>query len=277
MNKFSTARDAILNSQYLALPTIMALKSSHNMRFAEESKIPCNHVTCCWQEQIIDYESKRTYPFSLPNLYFTCGDTPEFEGLASGYSLVPRPFMMLARHWPRSLVMKLCQLNSCFHDNWNQNDVYNKKVKIGKRKRKSQQSSSTDVGDENVTKFKVAEPSTEQIAHLRWLQQQFRNLYEDKGELLSIQHFFDRRIRSAKSLKLAKDEVEEAQMNQRDAISKQEVVIKNIESIQSKLETARGEMTGERAVSYTHDPIHWRTKPIQDTMRESKDEESESE
>ena len=47
MNKFSTAKDTILNSQYLALPTIMALESSHNMRFAEESKIPCNHVTCC--------------------------------------------------------------------------------------------------------------------------------------------------------------------------------------------------------------------------------------
>jgi len=36
-------------------------------------------------------------------------------------------------------------------------------------------------------------------------------------------------------------------------------------------------MTGERTVSYTHDPIHWRTKPIQDIMRESKDGESESE
>jgi len=71
--------------------------------------------------------------------------------------------------------------------------------------------------------------------------------------------------------------VEEAQMNQRDAISKREVVIKNIESTESKLENARGEMTGERTVSYTNDPIHWRTKPIQDIMRESKDEESESE
>ena len=99
MNKFSTAKDTILNSQYLALPTIMALKSSHNMRFAEDSKIPGNHVTCWWQEQIIDYESKRTYPFSLENLHITCGDTLEFEGLASDYSLVPRPFMMLARHW----------------------------------------------------------------------------------------------------------------------------------------------------------------------------------
>ena len=84
-------------------------------------------------------------------------------------------------------------------------------------------------------------------------------------------------IRSAKSLKLTKDEVEEAQMNQRDAISKREAVIKNIESIQSKLENARGGMTGERAVRYIHDPIHWRTKPIQDIMRESKDGESESE
>ena len=146
-----------------------------------------------------------------------------------------------------------------------------------KKKRKSQQSSSTDVGVENITKFKEAEPSIEQIDHLRNLQQHFRNLYKDKGELPSIQHFFDRRIRSAKSLKLTKDEVEEAQMNQRDAISKQEVVIKNIESIQSKLENARGEMTGERTVSYTHDPIHWRTTPIQDILRVSKNEESEYE
>ena len=36
-------------------------------------------------------------------------------------------------------------------------------------------------------------------------------------------------------------------------------------------------MTGERTVSYTYDPIHWRTKHIQDIMRESKDVESESE
>ena len=89
MNKFSTARDTILNSQYLALPT---------MRFVEESKIPGNHVTCCWQEQIIDYESKRTYPFSLPNLHITCGDTLEFEGLASGYSLV-LGYILLINYW----------------------------------------------------------------------------------------------------------------------------------------------------------------------------------
>ena len=66
-------------------------------------------------------------------------------------------------------------------------------------------------------------------------------------------------------------------MNQRDAISKREVVIKNIESTQSKLENARWEMTGERTVNYTNDPIHWRKKPIQDIMRESNDGESESE
>ena len=90
-------------------------------------------------------------------------------------------------------------------------------MKIGKRKRKCQKSSSTDVGDENVTKFKAAEPSTEEIDHLRTMQQQFCNLYEDKGKLLSLNPFFDRRILSVKILKLTKDEVEEAQMNQRDA------------------------------------------------------------
>jgi len=191
MNKFSTAKDTILNFQYLALPTIMALKSSHNMRFAEDSKIPGNHVTCWWQEQIIDYESKRTYPFSLENLHITCGDTLEFEGLASGYSLVPRPMMMLVSHWPRSLVTKLCEVNSCFHDNWNQNDVYKKKVYTGKRK-------TTDDGTDNVTKLKEAEPSTEQIYDLRRLQQHFRQLYKDKDDLLRMKDFFERRFRSSK-------------------------------------------------------------------------------
>jgi len=66
-------------------------------------------------------------------------------------------------------------------------------------------------------------------------------------------------------------------LNQRDAFSKREVVIKNIESIQHKFENARGEMTGERTVSYTHDPIHWRTTPIQDILGVSKYEESECE
>jgi len=88
--------------------------------------------------------------------------------------------------------------------------VYKKKVKIGKRKRESHQSSSTDVGNEYVSKSNTAELTTEEIAHMRWLQQEFANLYEDKGKLLSMQWFFYRRIRSAKSLSLTKDEVEEA-------------------------------------------------------------------
>ena len=41
-------------------------------------------------------------------------------------------------------------------------------------------------------------------------------------------------------MRLTKDQVEEAKLNQRDAFFKQEVVIKHIESIQHKLENARG-------------------------------------
>ena len=92
-----------------------------------------------------------------------------------------------------------------------------------------------------------------------------------------MKDFFERRFRSSKRLKLTKAEVEDTQMNQRDAISKREVVIKNVESIQSKLENTRGEMTGERTVSYTNDPKHWGTRSVEDIMRESDDEESESE
>ena len=80
-----------------------------------------------------------------------------------------------------------------------------------------------------MSKSKIVEPTTEEIAHLWGLQQEFANLYEDKGKLLSMQCFFDRRIRSAKSLSLTKDEVEEARLNQIDAISNREVAIKTIE------------------------------------------------
>ena len=66
-------------------------------------------------------------------------------------------------------------------------------------------------------------------------------------------------------------------MNQSDAISKRGVVIKNIKTTQSKLDNARWEMTGERTVSYSTDPIHWGTRSDEDIMRDSDDEESESE
>ena len=62
--------------------------------------------------------------------------------------------------------------------------MYKKKVYTGKRK-------TTDVGTDNVTKLEEAEPSTEQIYDLRRLQQHFRQLYKDKDELLSMQHFFN--------------------------------------------------------------------------------------
>ena len=54
-------------------------------------------------------------------------------------------------------------------------------------------------------------------------------------------------------------------------------MIKNIKTTQSKLENARWEMTGERTASYTNDPIHWGTRSVEDIMRDSDDEESESE
>jgi len=88
--KFATSRDTMINAHFLALPTILALQSSHNMRFEEQSKLPGNHVTCYWQGQIIDYEYKRSYPLTLDNLHFTCGETLQFEGIALGYSIIPK-------------------------------------------------------------------------------------------------------------------------------------------------------------------------------------------
>jgi len=48
IEKFTTSRDTMVNADSLALPTILALKSSHNMRFEEQSNVPGNHVTCYW-------------------------------------------------------------------------------------------------------------------------------------------------------------------------------------------------------------------------------------
>ena len=90
IEKFATSRDKMINAELLVLPTILALKNSHNMRFEEQSKVPGNHVTCYWQGQMVDYESKRTYPLTLSNLYFICGETLQFEGIGSVYSIVPK-------------------------------------------------------------------------------------------------------------------------------------------------------------------------------------------
>ena len=65
IEKFATSRDTMISAGFLVLPTILALKSSHNMRFEQQSKVPGNHVTCYWQGKIIDYESNRTYPLTL--------------------------------------------------------------------------------------------------------------------------------------------------------------------------------------------------------------------
>ena len=70
------------------------------MRFEEQFKDPGNHVTCYWQGQIIDYESKRTYPLTLNNLHFAGGEALQFEGIASGYSIIPKPYMMSVKHLP---------------------------------------------------------------------------------------------------------------------------------------------------------------------------------
>ena len=119
----------MVNADSLVLPTILALKSSHNMRFEEQSKVPGNHVTCYWQGQIVDYESNRTYPLTLNNLHFTCGETLQFERIASGYSIIPKPYMMSVKHWQKArMLQKLCDSQHNFHNIWNHDDVYQVKI-----------------------------------------------------------------------------------------------------------------------------------------------------
>ena len=134
-SNFAMSRDTMINAELLVLPTILVLKSSHSLRFEEQSTVPGNHVTCYWQGQIIDYESERTYPLTLNNLHFTCGETLQFEGIASGYSIIPKPYMMSVKHWPKAMLQKICDSKVNFHNIWNQDDVYQVKRVRGKRKR----------------------------------------------------------------------------------------------------------------------------------------------
>ena len=113
IEKFATSRDTMINADSLALSTILASK----------------------QGQIIDYESKRTYPLTLNNLHFTCGETLQFEGIASGYSIIPKPSMMSVKHWPNAMLQKLCDSQHNFHNIWNHDDAYQVKQVRGKRKR----------------------------------------------------------------------------------------------------------------------------------------------
>jgi len=85
--------------------------------------------------KIIDYESKRTYPFILNNLHFTCGETLQFKGIASGCSIILKPYMISGKHWPKAMLQKVCDYQHNFHKTWNHEHVYQVKGVRGKMKR----------------------------------------------------------------------------------------------------------------------------------------------
>ena len=48
-----------------------------------------DHVIGIWQNQIIDYESEYTYPLTINNLNYACGDGCYFLGLIRPVALFP--------------------------------------------------------------------------------------------------------------------------------------------------------------------------------------------
>ena len=103
------------------------------------------------------------------------------------------------------------------------------------RKRKSDKSS-TNVRNEDVTNSRIEQQSSEAIACLQWLQQDFANLYEEKTKHLYIQESSECRIRSAKLTRLTTEQVEDAKLQKRDSIERRQIAIKRIDSIQPQLQ-----------------------------------------
>ena len=116
------------------------------------------------------------------------------------------------------------------------------------------------------------EPTLDGIANLKGLQQQFWNLHAEKREFLGIQEQCDRRIRSWKNMGLTEDQVAEETEKKRNARDIRDVVVKEINTIQPQLEYARGEMTGDKTVSCSKDPLHWNTEPTQEFSSSDKGE-----
>ena len=107
-------------------------------------------------------------------------------------------------------------------------------------------------------KPKRGKPTLEEIANLKGLQQEYRNHHDEERELLSIQEYYERRIRlwDYQKTKLP------SKWRSKNAIFRQEVVLEDIKSIQPQLENAWGEMTGDKTGSCTKDPTHWKTTYI---------------
>ena len=61
-------------------PVIAILKGTNMIR---------DHVIGIWQNQIIDYESEYTYPLTMNNLNYACGDESSFSGLDRPIALFP--------------------------------------------------------------------------------------------------------------------------------------------------------------------------------------------
>jgi len=100
------------------------------------------------------------------------------------------------------------------------------------------------------------EQALDEIANLKGLQQQFWNLHAEKRELLGIQEHYDRRIRSWKNMGLTEDQVAEETEKQRNARDRRDIVVKEIKTIKPQLEYAWGEMSGDKTVRCSKDPLH---------------------
>ena len=119
--KFSNKYDVATNAMKLELPTILCLRSNYNVRLEGQSIVPGNHVVCLWRDQIIDYECQTTYPLSLQNLDYACGEDCELQSVQWGVSVLPFPNQIIWDNWGKQTIAKI---NCGARTEWNDHGLY---------------------------------------------------------------------------------------------------------------------------------------------------------
>ena len=133
MDMFATQTDINYHGQDLELPTILCLKERRDMRL-EGQLFAGNHVICLWKGQIIDYESKRSYPLTLDNINYACGENSSYDGISAGFSLAPAPHSFRKDRYPSHLSERLNK--GWIKARWTESLLYKTGKENRKRKRR---------------------------------------------------------------------------------------------------------------------------------------------
>ena len=77
-NKFSSLEALVDNMSRKKFPVIVSMKTTNSSY---------NHVICIWNNAIIDYENRSTYPLTINNIDFLCGPMSSFIAVNRGYGI----------------------------------------------------------------------------------------------------------------------------------------------------------------------------------------------